>query len=101
MESEPDRDRASLLTSARPRAWASTAPLSARGWLTELARCPAGNRRSRRESRAGSSPAPSALDDEPARERAPVRSGMGPKGLGLASSVIRAWKAKLPGQPPA
>src|SRR5215470_12841192 len=45
MESEPIRNRASLLTSAPRQGWASTAPLSARGWLTELARCPAGNRR--------------------------------------------------------
>jgi hypothetical protein len=41
---------------------------SPRGWLTEQARCPAGNRRSRREPRARSSPAPSAL-------RHPLRRG--------------------------
>lgn len=51
---------ASPLTSAHLRVWASTAPLSARGWLTELARCPAGNRRSRLAPWAGSSRAPSA-----------------------------------------
>jgi len=39
MESEPIRDRASLLTSACPRAWASIAPLSAMG--DEPGRAPA------------------------------------------------------------
>jgi hypothetical protein len=48
---------------------------SARGWLTELARCPAGNRRRRRESPAGSSPAPSALDDEAAWSSRPFEAG--------------------------
>ena len=55
-------NRASLLTSARLAAWASIAPLSARGWLTERGRCPAGNREPRRESCAGSIPAPSAME---------------------------------------
>ncbi len=32
------------------------------GWLTEMARCPAGNRRSWREPWAGSNPAPSASE---------------------------------------
>jgi hypothetical protein len=38
----------------------SSPSCSARGWLTELARCPAGNRRLRLAPQAGSIPAPSA-----------------------------------------
>src|SRR5262249_17373239 len=64
-ESEPGRSRASLLTSARLRPWASIAPLSAAEDEAARARPPVGSREGR-PSVWGSRPPSSARESEPA-----------------------------------
>jgi hypothetical protein len=99
MKREPDRRAVPGLAAndgAPARAWASTAPLSARG------------RRSREGgSRLEAEQAGRLAGDQglrlplwmtkPPGVRPPVRSGIGPRGLGVGSSVIRAGKVKLLG----
>lgn len=94
-ESEPIRDRASLLTSARLRPWASIAPLSATEGEVTRRWPPAGNRVGR-ETVWGSRPPPSAEESEPARRGHPFEAGWARKRWG-SGPPLSAGKVKPPG----
>jgi hypothetical protein len=94
-ESEPGRSRASLLTSARLRPWASIAPLSAAEDEAVRARPPVGSRAGR-PAVWGSRPLSSARESEPARCGHPFEAGWARKRWG-SGPPLSAGKVKPPG----
>ena len=65
-----------------------------------VARHPVANRRLGRESHGRSIRSPSALENEPARARAPLGKRLAPKGERFDFSVLRLWMVKLPRRSP-